>query len=212
MSKRRKALWIALALLLVAVLTLGCRGAGEEAPGSQPAGGEAEGASADLPSKDPAQPFALGEKGAVTLANDQAYDLTVQRENGEPLFVMSMKKSAVIDPQVSFAIQTYEMALPEELAESYVAVGQYALEMHVIGDTGYGFALRPKLLISYTEGEIEDAGLDTVSGNLVVLYKEQRAPKWVPQTSLGIDEATGTVSVSNIAGAGAWRLVAKKAP
>jgi hypothetical protein len=43
-----------------------------------------------------------------------------------------------------------------------------------------------------------------------VLYKEQRSPKWVPQTSVTVDADANIVVISNIAGAGAWRLVAKK--
>jgi hypothetical protein len=46
----------------------------------------------------------------------------------------------------------------------------------------------------------------------VVLYKEQRSPKWVAQTSVSVDKEANVVTVTNIAGAGAWRLAAKKAP
>ena len=56
----------------------------------------------------------------------------------------------------------------------------------------------------------QGATLEPLKGNLIVLYKEQRSPKWVAQTTVAIDEAAGTVKVSNIAGSGAWRLVAKK--
>ena len=101
------------------------------------------------------------------------------------------------------------------LLGDYVAVGPYALELHAAEETGYGFALKPLLTIHYSAAELEaakgaGASLDVLKGNLIVLYKEQRSPKWVPQTSVSIDESAGTVVVSNIAGAGAWRLVAKK--
>ena len=197
MRMRTRIFFIALALVLIAALQGG--------PGI------------DFPAKDPAQPFALGERGVVTLGNDQAYDIQVQRETGAPLFVLSMKKSAVIDPSVDFVIRTFEASVPEELADEYAAVGSYALEMHVVEETGYGFALRPKLQIYFADPEIEaaqadGAAMDDVKGSLVVLYKEQRSPKWVAQTSVSVDKETKVVTVSNIAGAGAWRLAAKKAP
>ena len=77
--------------------------------------------------------------------------------------------------------------------------------------------LRPKIVFHYTDDEIETAGengaaLDELKGNVLVLYKEQRSPKWVPQRSVSIDEETKTVTVSNVAGTGAWWLVALKAP
>jgi hypothetical protein len=215
MRMRTRILFAALALVLIAALLGGCGGEPAGGGGTEPAGGEG-GAGADFPAKDPAQPFAVGEKGTVTLVNDQAYDIQVQRETGTPLFVLSMKKSAVIDPSVSFAVRTFEAGVPEELADEYAAVGSYALEMHVVGETGYGFALRPKLQIYFADPEIEAAqaggAVGGGEGSLVVLYKEQRSPKWVAQTSVGVDKVAKVVTVSNIAGAGAWRLAAKKAP
>jgi hypothetical protein len=173
--------------------------------------------SADFPTKDPGQPFALNEKGALTLTNDQAYEIEVQRENGDPLFRFSAKKGAVIDPSVEFTVQTLQANVPEELAARYVAVGAYALEVHIVGETGYGFALKPTIEMFFTDQDIEaakqnGASLDTFKGNLIVLYKEQRSPRWVPQTIVSIDQEARTVRVSTVAGAGSWRLAARKTP
>jgi hypothetical protein len=98
-----------------------------------------------------------------------------------------------------------------------VPIGEYALEMHVIEETGYGFMLRPKIVFHYADDEVEaakgnGAALDELKGNILVLYKEQRSPRWVPQRSVSIDEDAKTVTVSNVAGTGAWWLVAVKAP
>jgi hypothetical protein len=108
-----------------------------------------------------------------------------------------------------------EAELDEELIEQYVPVGNTALELHVVQETGYGFALKPLLTIHYTQEELDaaqaqGASLEPLKGNLIVLYKEQRSPKWVAQTSVTVNADENTVIVSNIAGAGAWRLVAKK--
>jgi hypothetical protein len=205
---------IALVLALSAVLLLGCGRPGEDAAGGEPAAG-AEPASAGFPDRDPAQPLAVGERGTITLTNDRDYTLQVQTAGGDPLYVLPIKKNTVIDPNVPFTIQTFEAGLPDDLAERYVAVGPYALELHAAQETGYGFALKPLLTIHYAPAELDaakasGASLDVLKGNLIVLYKEQRSPKWVPQTSVSVDEAAGTVTVSNIAGAGAWRLVARK--
>ena len=209
MIQRSAARRFALGLALVAVLMLGCGGP-KEADVSEGASGE------DSPAHDPSQPFALGDTGTVAVTNDQAYEIQVQREDGGLLFVMALKKNAVVDPNVNFGVRTYEAEVPGELASKYVAVGPYAFEMHAVDDTGYGFALRPVLRIYPTEDEIEaareaGAALDPLKGNLVVLYKEQRSPQWVPQTSVSVDEDTGVVTVDNVAGAGAWRLAAKVA-
>jgi hypothetical protein len=204
---------IALALALSAVLLLGCGRPADDAGGESAAG--AESTSAGFPDRDPDQPLAVGEQGTITLTNDRDYTLQVQQASGDPLYALPIKKNTVIDPNVPFTIQTFEASLPEDLAERYVAVGPYALELHAAQETGYGFALKPLLTIHYSPDELDaakaaGASLDVLKGNLIVLYKEQRSPKWVPQTSVSVDEAAGTVTVSNIAGAGAWRLVAKK--
>jgi hypothetical protein len=158
----------------------------------------------------------VDEKGSVTLTNVQAYTIEVQRASGEPLFKLSFKKNGVIDPSVDFTVQTIPFEMREDLEGQYVAVGDRALELHAADEPGYGFALRPELKVTYTDEEIAQAqesgaALDTVSGNVLVLYKEQRSPKWVPQTSVGVNETEHVVTVSNIAGAGAWMLVAKVA-
>lgn len=216
MSRWRKASWAALALILAAVLAW--TGCSSSPPGSAtPPQESTEETGTGAPTRDPSQPFAVSEKGTVTLTNGQAYDIVVQREDRTPLFDFSLKKGAIVDPSVQFTIQTPEVDVPEELASSYVQVGSYAFEMHVAGETGYGFALRPTLTIYYADAEIEaarqaGASLDTLKGNLIVLYKEQRAPKWVPQTSVSLDQEAKTVTVTNVAGAGAWRLAARKAP
>jgi len=207
----RKTLWVTLTLALVAVLLLGCGGgATEEGPAVEEPSG-----SADFPAKDPAEPFALDEKGTVTLTNDQAYTIQVQRADGGPLFSMAFKKNGVIDPAVDFAVQTIAFELPEEYVDQYVPVGDRAFELHATDDQGYGFALRPELKIHVTDEELSaateaGASLDTLKGNLAILYKEQRSPKWVVQTSVSVDEETKVVTVSNVAGSGAWMLVAKK--
>ena len=141
--------------------------------------------------------------------------MQVQREGGELLYELPIKQNTVIDPDTAFTIQVLEVEWPEELAEKYVPVGSTALELHAAHETGYGFALKPLLTIHYTQNELDaaqaqGATLEPLKGNLIVLYKEQRSPKWVAQTSVTVDADAGTVVVSNIAGAGAWRLVAKK--
>jgi hypothetical protein len=151
-----------------------------------------------------------------TLTNDQAYTIEVQRASGELLYKLSFKKNGVIDPSVAFTVQTIPFEMPEELAGQYVAVGDLAFELHAANEPGYGFALRPELKVYYSDEEIAQAteagaALAPVSGNVLVLYKEQRSPRWVPQTSISVDEMGKAVTVSNIAGAGAWMLVAKVA-
>lgn len=210
---RRKRAWVIVAVVLVSIVLWGCSSAAEPAAAT-PEGGNGEGDA--FPVKDPSQPFGVDEKGTVTLTNDQAYTIQIQRANGEPLYTLSFKKNGVIDPSVDFTVQTIPFEMPEELAGQYVAVGDRAFELYAANEQGYGFALRPELKISYTDEEIAQAqqsgaALDTVSGNVLVLYKEQRSPKWVPQTSVAVDESTNEVTVSNIAGAGAWMLVAKAA-
>ncbi|MBN1641325.1 MAG: hypothetical protein JXA09_08815 [Anaerolineae bacterium] len=202
------------ALSLLGALLVGCGaggdgGAVEETPAEGGAGG------ADFPPKDPAEPFAMDEKGTVTLTNDQAYTVQVQRADGTPFCSLSFKRNGVIDPEVDFAVQTIPFVLPEDMAGSYVPVGERAFELHVVGEQTYGFALRPELKVYFTEDEIAaakaaGAALDTLAGNLLVLYNEQLSPKWTPQTSVAVNEADRVVTVSNIAGSGAWMLVAKK--
>jgi hypothetical protein len=94
-------------------------------------------------------------------------------------------------------------------------VGSTVFELHAAEETGYGFALKPMLTIYFSQEELQvartqGASLDPLQGNLVVLYKEQRSPRWVAHPGINVDEAAGTVIVGNIAGAGAWRLAAKK--
>ncbi|MFN2156518.1 MAG: hypothetical protein ACK2UX_14900 [Anaerolineae bacterium] len=204
--------WWALAVVLIGLMLWGCSSAAgpATAPGSSTEEGDA------FPVKDPSQPFAVDEKGTVTLTNDQAYTIEVQRADGEPLYTLSFKKNGVIDPSVDFTVQTVSFEMPAELVGQYVAVGDRAFELYAADEPGYGFALRPELKITYTDQEIAQAqqagaALDTVSGNVLVLYKEQRSPKWVAQTSVAVDESTNEVTVSNIAGAGTWMLVAKPA-
>jgi hypothetical protein len=200
-------------LALVGALVLGCS---DKKEGTAPIASKVNG-STDFPAKDPGQPFAVKEKGTVTLTNDQAYEIEVQRENGDTLFRFSAKKGAVIEPSVEFTVQTLQANVPEELADQYVAVGVYTLEVHVVGETGYGFALKPTIEISFTDQDIEDAKqngalLDTFKGNLIVLYKEQRSSRWVPQTSVSTDQEAKTVRVSTVAGAGSWRLAVRRTP
>jgi hypothetical protein len=209
---RRTTWWAFVVLAAASMLLWGC-GASDEPGGVTP---EAGSGSADFPVKDPSEPFAVDEQGTVTLTNDQAYTIVVRRASGGPLYQLSFKKNGVIDPRVDFTVQTVPFEMPEELAGQYVAVGERALELHAADEPGYGFALRPELQVYYTEEEIAQAAgagaaLDPVHGNVLVLYKEQRSPKWVPQTSVGVDEADQVVAVSNIAGSGAWMLVAKAA-
>ena len=207
----RKTLWVTLTLALVAVLLLGCGGgATEESPTVEEPSG-----SADFPVKDPAEPFALDEKGTVTITSDQAYTIRVQRADGTNLFTLDFKKNGVIDPTVDFTVQAVPFEIPEEYADQYVPVGDRAFELYAAADQGYGFALRPKLQIYISDAEISaateaGASLDTLKGNLTILYKEQRSPKWVAQTSISVDEENKIVTVSDVAGSGAWMLVAKK--
>jgi len=157
----------------------------------------------------------VGEKGTIILGTAQDANLQVKRESGELLYVLPIKQNTVIDPDTAFTIQVLDVGLAQELSEQFVAVGNTALELHVANETGYGFALKPQLTIYYSQEELDaakaqGATLDPLKGNLVVLYKEQRSPRWVAMTTVGINEGAGTVTVSNIAGAGAWRLAAKK--
>jgi hypothetical protein len=210
---RTKKGWVLVIVALVSIVLWGCSSAAAPAaatPESSTEGGDA------FPVKDPSQPFAVDETGTVTLTNDQAYTIEIQRADGEPLYTLSFKKNGVIDPSIDFTVQTIPFEMPDELAGQYVAVGDRAFELYAADEPGYGFALRPELKISYTDEEIaqaQQAGamLDTVSGNVLVLYKEQRSPKWVAQSSVSVDEGASEVTVSNIAGAGAWMLVAKAA-
>jgi hypothetical protein len=205
-----KMLWLLSAFMAVALL-VGCEGSAEPTPAVAE---ETSPSELSFAVKDPAEPFAVDEKGTITLTNDQAYDIRVQRETGDPLFVLSFKKSGVIDPSVRFTVQTTSFDVPDELSESYVAVSERAFELHAADEQGYGFALRPELKIHFTEEQIaaaqqEGATVDPLEGNLIVLYKEQRSPKWVPQTSVSIGQDNNVVTVSNVAGAGAWALVAR---
>jgi hypothetical protein len=207
MLERREVLSCCLVLALAIVLLAGCGGNASDASPAQATG--------SLPVRDPAQPLTVGEQGTVTLTNDRDDTLQVLRADGAPLFALPIKENTVIDPDVPFTIRTIERDLPEDLVDTYVAVGSYAFELHAAQETGYGFAFKPLLTIHYSQAELDaareaGASLDVLKGNLIVLYKEQRSPKWVPQTSVSVNEDAGTVTVSNIAGAGAWRLVAKK--
>jgi hypothetical protein len=206
---------IALALILstLALLLLGCGGPSVEGetvvPVEEPAGSD------EFPTRDGNTPLTVGEKGTVILGNAQGADLQVQRANGQLLYELPIKPNTVIDPDTAFTIQVIEPELPEDLAETYVPVGSTALELHAAQESGYGFALKPQLTIHYTQEELDaaqaqGANLDPLKGNLVVLFKEQRSPRWSLQTSVTVNEGAQTVVVSNIAGSGAWRLVAKK--
>ena len=206
---------IALALILsvLALLLLGCGSPSNE--GEAPPQDQEPAASDEFPARDANTPLTVGEKGTIILGTAQDASLQVQREGGEPLYELSIKQNTVIDPNTAFTIQVLDVDLPQELAEQFVAVGNTALELHVANETGYGFALKPELTIHYLQEELDaaqgqDAMLDPLKGNLVVLYKEQRSPRWAAMTTVAIDEDAGTVTVSNIAGAGAWRLAAKK--
>jgi hypothetical protein len=214
MIKRTRSRWMALALVLVGMLVLGCSAGNSPTGEATSPTGEGTGSTA-YPVRDPGTPLAWNEKGTVTITNDAAYNIQVLGPEGNPLFSLEMKKGAVVEPRVDFTVETIEVDVPEELSSQYVAVGRLALQVHVVGDTGYGFSLRPQLTIHFADQEIQTAkqsgaALDVLKGNLIVLYKEQRSPKWVPQTSVSLDEASKTVTISNVAGAGAWRLVAKK--
>jgi hypothetical protein len=213
--RKQHVLWMILTLVLAGILLVGCGPSGDvEGEGSGATVEQSE--NAGFPAKDPNAPFALDEKGTVTLTNDQAYTIKVQRSGDDPLFALAFKRSGVIDPSVDFTVQTIAFEMSEDLAEKYVPVGERALELHAVQDQGYGFALRPELKIHFTDHEIaaaQEAGaaLETLKGSLLILYKEQRSPKWVPQISISVDESARVVTVSNIAASGAWMLAAKKA-
>jgi hypothetical protein len=208
-----KKLALAVLLSLLALLLLGCGSSATEqadAPPEEPA------ASDEFPVFDASGPLTAGEKGTVTLGTPEQVDLIVQSADGAPLYELPIKPNTVIDPNTAFTIHVIEPELPEDLAATYVAVGSSALELHAVQETGYGFALKPLLTIHYTQADLDaaqaaGANLEPLKGNLIVLYKEQRSPKWVPQTSVTVNEAENTVVISNIAGSGAWRLAAKKA-
>ena len=209
----RKVLLTALTLIIVGALMLGCGspGGGEAQPTAEEGGGNA-----DFPAKDPSEPFSLGEKGTVTLTKEQGYDIQVQDESGNPVFRLVAKKGALLESGMDFTVRTFEADVPEELSSQYVPVGAHAFEMYVVEELGYSFSLRPKLEIHFTEQEIEaakqaGASLETLKGNLIVLYKEQRSPSWRPQMALTWDEEGKIVTVSNLAATGVWRLAAKKA-
>lgn len=208
-----KRIALVLTLSWLACLLLGCSGAstGEaaDAPAEAPAGSD------EFPARDTSAPLAVGEKGTVILGTPEDITLQIQRASGEPLYELPIKQNTVIDPGTAFTVQVLEEGLPEDLAAQYAPVGNTALELHAVQETGYGFALKPLLTIHYSQEELDaaqaqGATLEPLKGNLIVLYKEQRSPKWVPQTSVTVDADANVVVVSNIAGAGAWRLVAKK--
>lgn len=213
---KKRVWWVVLVLSVVCLAAIGCAGAGDEV--TEPSGEEEEGqAGGDFPVKDPSKPFALGEKGLVNLTNSDPVEIVVQRDSGEPLYKFIMKSGGIADPQIQVAVQTIEPQMPEDLAASYVPVSKYALEIHVVGETGYGFMLRPKIECYFSADEIEaargqGAALEPLKGNLFALYMEQRAGQWVPQKSVSLDEAANKVTVTNVAGTGAWWLVAVKAP
>jgi len=204
---------LSIILSLLALLLLGCGGPSAEGevdtPPEQAAGSD------EFPAFDASAPLTVGQKGTVILGTTEQVNLQVQRTDGTMLYELPIKPNAVIDPNTPFTIQVLESELPEDLAAQYVAIGSTALELHAVQETGYGFGLKPLLTIHYTQDELDaarsqGANLDPLKGNLIVLYKEQRSPKWVPQTSVTVNEAAGTVVISNIAGSGAWRIVAKK--
>jgi hypothetical protein len=211
-NKMRK-IALALILSLLACLALGCSGTSAEkeadVPTEEPAG------SAEFPARDANAPLTVGEKGTVILGGTEDANLQVQRADGQPLYELPIKPNTVIDPDTAFTIQVVEPELPEDLASQYAVVGTTALELHAVKETGYGFALKPLLTIHYNQEELDaaraqGATLEPLKGNLVVLFKEQRSPRWSLQTSVTVNEEANTVVVSNIAGAGAWRLVARK--
>jgi len=210
----KRLLWFILTSVIAGALVLGCGGPATDGGETEPT---APAGSAEFPAKDPGEPLTLDEKGTVTLARDGTYDIKVLRENGEVLFRLVAKKGTVIDPEIDFTIQALQVDVPEELAGEYVAVGDYAFELLATDEMGYGFSLRPVLEVHINEQELQAAkeaggSVDTLKGNVVILFKEQRAPRWVTQTSLSWDEAAKIVTVSNIASAGTFRLVAKRAP
>jgi hypothetical protein len=205
---------LTLVLALLALLLLGCGQAPAPETEEQAPVEEASG-SAEFPARDPSDPLTVGEKATIILGTGSDISLLVQRADGQTLFELPIKSNTVIDPNTAFTVQTFEVGVPEELADQYVAVGGMALELHAAQESGYGFALKPNLTIYYTQEELdaaraEGANLDPLKGNLLVLYKEQRSPRWAVMTTVSINEASSAVIISNIAGAGAWRLVAKK--
>jgi hypothetical protein len=172
---KRDVLWAVLLLILVGSLLVGC------GTGGTGAGGEGEGTtkeekgSADFPLKEAGEPFAIDEKGTVLLAREEPAEVTVQRVSGDALFEFIMKKGGIADEQISVTVQVIQPELPEDLAGEYVPVGSYALEMHVVEDTGYGFMLRPKIVVHFDGDDIEaakesGAALDELKGNVLVLY------------------------------------------
>jgi hypothetical protein len=210
---KMKQVALSLILSLLALLLLGCGSPSTE--GEAPPAVEEPAGSDEFPARDANTPLAIGEKGTIILGNAQGANLQVQREDGALLYELPIKQNTVVDPDTAFTIQALETELPEELTEQYVAVGNTALELHVVNETGYGFALKPELKIHYSQEELaaaqtQGATLDPLKGNLIVLYKEQRSPRWAAMTTVTINEDARTVVVSNIAGAGAWRLVARK--
>lgn len=212
MGKKRM-LSLLCVVLLAGTWLLACTNSQPDADGPQPVEG---GGDADFPAKDLSQPFALGEKGVVTLSNSAPAEIVVQRGAGDPVFKFLIKAGGIADPEIQVAVQTIEPEMSEDLAALYVPITQYALQVHVVGETGYGFMLRPKIEFYFTDDEIkaaqgQGAVVEPLKGNLFVLYMEQRAGKWVPQKSVSIDEATAKITVSNVAGTGAWWLVAQKA-
>jgi hypothetical protein len=202
---------------VVGALLLGCAGPKESGDTGMPSDSDAgDETSSDFPLKDPSKPFALGEKGLVTLTNGEPLEITVQRDAGAPMFKFIMKKGGIADPEIQVAVQTIAPQMPEDLAATYVPIAEHALEMHVVGETGYGFMLRPKIEFYYTGEEIQaasgqGAAVEPLKGNLLILYMEQRADQWRPQKSVSLDEAANKITVSNVAGTGAWWLVAQKA-
>jgi hypothetical protein len=201
-----------LVLSMLAALLLGC---GSPSPGQEPEEAQEAAGIDGFPARDVDTPLTSGEKGTVILGTTETANLVVQRADGSPLYELPIKPNTVIDPDTPFTIQVIEPELPEDLAEQYAPVGTTALELHAAQETGYGFALKPLLTIHYTQQELDaaqaqGATVEPLKGNLIVLYKEQRSPRWVPQTSITVNEAANTVVVSNIAGSGAWRVVAKK--
>ena len=210
----RKAQWVILTLVVVGALTLGCGSPGTDEGEPEPT---AQAGSAEFPAKDPTEPFALDEKGTVTLTRDGTYDIQVLRDSGDVLFRLTAKKGTVIDPEADFTIQTLQVDVPEEFVNEYVSVGDHALEMYATDEMGYGFSLRPVLEIHITDQELQAAkeaggAVDTLKGNVIILFKEQRAPAWRPQKNLIWDEEAKIVTVSDIAASGTFRLVAQKGP
>ncbi len=149
--RRKSAWWMVLSLILVGML-LGC--SAQKDPTGEPTSPAGQGTgSTDYPARDPGTPLAWDEKGTVTVTNDAACNIQVQGQDGNPLFSLEMRKGTVIEPRVDFTVETIEVDVPAEL--SYVAVGQLALQVHAVGETGYGFSLRPELKIHFTEEDIQ---------------------------------------------------------